>query len=125
MMSPSERLNFFEHGLQPLLELAAELRAGDQRAHVERDDLLVLESFGNVAANDALGEAFDDGGLTDAGFADQYRVVLGAAGENLDHAADLLVAADDRIEFALCGELASGRGHSAPALRRWLPDFAW
>ena len=31
-------LHFLEHGLEPLLELAAELGAGDQRAHVERDD---------------------------------------------------------------------------------------
>ena len=31
-----------EHGLQPLLELAAELRARDQRAHVEREDALAL-----------------------------------------------------------------------------------
>ena len=32
-----------EHGLQPLLELAAIFRAGDQRAHVERHQLLVLQ----------------------------------------------------------------------------------
>ena len=29
--------DFAQHGLQPLLEFAAKLRAGDQRAHVERD----------------------------------------------------------------------------------------
>ena len=38
--------DLLEHGLQPLLELAAILRAGDERAHVERDDLLVLEPSG-------------------------------------------------------------------------------
>ena len=37
--------DFLEHGLQPLLELAAILRAGDERAHVERDDLLVLQAL--------------------------------------------------------------------------------
>ena len=31
-------LHFAQHGLQALFELAAELRAGDERAHVERDD---------------------------------------------------------------------------------------
>ena len=66
---------------------------------------LVFQAFGNVAADDALGQAFDDGGLADAGLADQHRVVLGAAGENLDDAADLFVAADHRIELALRGEL--------------------
>ena len=35
-----------EHGLEALFELAAELGAGDQRAHVEREDALVLEPSG-------------------------------------------------------------------------------
>ena len=91
--------DFLEHRLQALLELAAILRAGDQRAHVQRDDFLVLQPFGHVAANDAAGEPFDDRGLADTRFADQHRVVLRAAREHLDHAADFLVAADDRIEL--------------------------
>ena len=65
--------HFLEHGLQAILELAAILRAGDERSHVERDDLLVLQALGHVAADDALGEAFDDRGLADAGLADQHR----------------------------------------------------
>ena len=72
-------LDLLEDGLEPLLELAAELRPGDQRAEVERDDPLVLEPLGDVAADDALGEALDDGRLADAGLADQDRVVLGPA----------------------------------------------
>ena len=35
--------DFGQHRLQPLLELAAIFRAGDQRAHVERHQLLVLQ----------------------------------------------------------------------------------
>ena len=97
--------DFLEHGLEALLELAAVLGAGDQRAHVERDDLLVLETLGHVLADDALGEAFDDRRLADARLADEHRIVLGAAREHLDDAADLLVAADDRIELALAREL--------------------
>ena len=102
--------DFLEHGLQPLLELAAVLRAGDERAHVERDDLLVLQAFGHVLPDDPLRQPFDDGRLADAGLADQHRIVLRAAGEHLDDAADLLVAADDRIELALArqfGEIAA------------------
>ena len=97
--------DFLEDGLQALLELAAELRAGDQRAHVERDDPLVLQPLRHVAADDALRQPLDDGGLADARLADQHRVVLGAAGEHLDDAADLLVAADDRVELALARQL--------------------
>ena len=55
--------------------------------------------------DDALRQPFDDGGLADAGLADQDRIVLGAARQHLDDAADLLVAADDRIELALAREL--------------------
>ena len=112
MISPCGVLHLLEHGLEALLELAAELGAGDQRAHVERDDALVLEPLGHVAAHDALGQALDDGRLADAGLADQHRVVLGAAREHLDDAADLLVAADDRVELALLGE----RGQVAAVL---------
>ena len=38
------RRHLGQHRLQPLLELAAVLRAGDQRAHVERQQLLVLDA---------------------------------------------------------------------------------
>ena len=96
-------LHLGQHGLQPLLELAAVLGAGDQGAHVERQQLLVLEALGHVALDDALGEALGDGGLADAGLADQHGIVLGAPRQHLDGAADLLVAADHRIDLALGG----------------------
>ena len=38
-------LDLGQHGLEPLLELAAVLGAGDQRAHVERQQLLVLQAL--------------------------------------------------------------------------------
>ena len=92
-----------EHGLQPLLELAAVLGAGEQRADVERPDAAALQALGHVAGDDALGEALDDRGLADAGLADQHGVVLRAAREHLDDAADLVVAADHGVELAGLG----------------------
>ena len=71
---------------------------------------LSLSALGHVAADDALGEALDDGGLADARLADEHGVVLGPAAQDLDDAADLLVAADDRVELAgarLGGEVAA------------------
>ncbi len=94
-----------KHALQALLELATELRARDQRAHVEREDALVFQALGHFAVDDALCETLDDRGLADARLTDQYRVVLGATLQHLDRAADLVVAADDRIELALLGPL--------------------
>ena len=55
--------------------------------------------------DDAAGEAFDDGGLADAGFADEDRVVFRTAREDLHDAANLLVAADDGVELALAREV--------------------
>src|ERR1035437_9313910 len=101
--------DLLEHGLEALLELAAELRTGNERARVHRHEPLVLERFGDVAVHDALGKPFGDGGLADPGLADQHRVVFRAARQHLDHAADLLVTADDRIELPLprhLGEVA-------------------
>ncbi len=93
-------LDLRQNGLQALLELAAVLGAGHQRAHVEGEDGLVAQALGHVAANDALREALDDRRLADAGIADQDGVVLGLAREDLDHAADLAVAADDGVQAA-------------------------
>jgi len=98
-------LHFPEHGLQPVLEFAAELGAGDHRAHVQGDDPFVLQALGHVALHDAQRQAFGDRRLAHAGLADQHGVVLGAAGQHLDHAADFAVAADHRIQLALAGAL--------------------
>ena len=95
--------DLLEHALEALLELAAVHRAGDERRDVEGDELLVLERLGDVARDDALREPLDDGGLADAGLADEHGVVLGAAGEHLADAADLAVAPDDGVELALAG----------------------
>ena len=91
--------DLLEHRLQALLELAAVLGAGHQRAQVQRHDPLVAQALGHVAAHDALGQPFDDRRLADARLADQHRVVLRAPAEHLDDAADLLVAADHRVEL--------------------------
>src|SRR5262249_18696437 len=41
--------------LQALLELAAEARAGDHGAQVERNDLLAAQDLGHVVGGDLLG----------------------------------------------------------------------
>ena len=97
--------DLLEHGLEPVLELAAVLRAGDQGADVERDHAPVAERLGHVAGHDPLGQPLDDRRLAHARLADQDGVVLGAPRQHLDHAPDLLVAADHRVELALLGGL--------------------
>jgi hypothetical protein len=81
------------------LELAAVLRPGDEGPHVEGEDPLVLEPLGDVAQRHPLREPLHDGRLADAPLADEHGVVLGPPREDLDHPADLVVPADDRVEL--------------------------
>jgi len=71
--------DLLHHRLQPLLELAAILRAGHEGAEVELQEPLVHEDVGHVVRDDLLREPSNDGRLADARLADQHRVVLRAA----------------------------------------------
>ena len=64
-----------------------------------------MQRLGDVVGDDLLGQALDDGGLADAGLADEHRVVLGAAAEDLHDPLELAGPADDRVELLLAGEL--------------------
>src|SRR6185436_18866917 len=97
-------LELLQDSLQALLELASVFGAGHDERQVERDDPLVGQEDRHPALDDALGQTLDDGGLADAGLAEQDGVVLAAAREDLDDAVDFLVAADERIEGLLGGE---------------------
>ena len=99
------RADLLEDLLQPLLEVAAVTAAGDERAEVERVELLARQRLGHVVGDDALRQALDNGGLAHAGLADQDRVVLGPARQDLHDAFDLFMTSDDRVELAVTGEL--------------------
>ena len=99
--------------LEALFELTAILRAGDDQRDVERENALVGEEVRHVAVDDLLRQPFDDGGLADARLADEHRVVLRAAAEDLLHALELVLAADQRIELVLhrrLGQVAAELG---------------
>ena len=91
---------FVQQLLHALLELAAELRARHERRDVEREERLVGDGVGHFAARDAQRKPFDDGALAHAGFADQDRVVLLAAREDLHDAFHLPLASYDGIDAA-------------------------
>ncbi len=105
-------VDLLEDLLEAFLEVAAVTAACDQRTEVERVELLVLERLGHLAVDDGLRQSLDDGGLADAGLADQNRVVLGAAAQDLHDPLDLFLAPDDGVEFALGG----GRGQVSAEL---------
>ena len=99
-----------DHRLQALLELAAVLRPGDHPGEIERDDAATGQRLGYLVVHDSLGDALDDRRLADARLAEQGRVVLRPAREDLDRLLDLVGAADHGVELALAsllGEVAA------------------
>ncbi len=86
--------------LEPFLEIAAIAGAGQQCAHVERENGRFGQNLRHVALDDALGQAFGDGGFADARLAHIERIVFGATTQNLNGALDFLLAADQRIDFS-------------------------
>ena len=97
---------FVEYAFQPLFKFTSEFRARNQGAHVQRQDSLVLEPLRHFAVDDALRQTLQDGGLANAGFADQHGIVLGATLQHLNGATNLAIPAYHRVELALLGALS-------------------
>src|SRR5262249_54830038 len=98
-------LDLGDHRLEAVLELPLVASAGLQQAQVKRTEDDRAQGRRHVAGGNAQSEAFDDGRLADAGLAGQDRIVLAAAGEDVDYLADLAVAADDGVDFTFLGPL--------------------
>ena len=71
-------LEMMQHGLQALLEVAAVLRSGKQRPHVERIDRVLRQDFRHFLVDDLLREPLGDRRLADTGLTHIQRVVLAA-----------------------------------------------
>ena len=80
--------DFLQHRLQALFELTTIFGTGNQRPHIQGDQLAVLKGFGHVAFDDALGQTFSDRGLTHPRFANQHGVILRPSGQNLHRAGE-------------------------------------
>jgi hypothetical protein len=93
--------DLLEDRFQTLLELAAVFCAGDQRAHIQLDQTLLFQAFRHIPVDDTLRQTFDDRRFTDARLTDQGGIVLGTAGQDLHHPANLFIPPDDRIQLAL------------------------
>ena len=102
--------------LQALLELSPELRARDQRSHVQRQDAFAFQAFGDLVVDDPLGQSLDDRRLADPRLTDEHGIVLRAPLQDLDRSPDLVVTPDDRIELALLGSLGQIDGEALERL---------
>ena len=97
--------DFLQGGLQALFEFPAEAGAGDHGTQIERHNAPARQDLRYIVGSNLLRQPLDDGGLADAGLPNQHRVVLGAPGEDLDHAQDLRVTPDYRVQLALTCQL--------------------
>ena len=95
------RLQLLDDLFQPLLEVAAIAGAGQQRPHVEAVDGGAFQHLRDLVVDDLAGQPFRDRGLADARVADQQRVVLGPAAQDLDRPLDLAEAADQGVDLAV------------------------
>ena len=95
--------DFIEDRFESFFKFATVFGTGDEGAHIEGVEGLVLQRFRNVAADDTAGQSFDDSRLADARFTDEDRVVLTTAGQDFDGTADFIITADDRVQFVLAG----------------------
>ena len=95
--------NVFQNGFQPFFKFAAEFGTGNQRPHIQRQQAFVFQTFGNVIIDNAHGQAFNNCRFAHTGLTDQYRVVFGAAGQDLNGTADFVFTADHGVKLAFSG----------------------
>src|SRR5262249_3671621 len=102
--------DLLENRLEAVFKFAAKLGARHHGSQIERHETLILELFRHVAVHDALRETLHDGRLAHARLANQYRVVLGPAAQNLHDTPDFIVAANDRVQLSLARRLGQVDG---------------
>src|SRR5665647_3888396 len=102
---PISRYHFPEYAFQPFSKSSLELGPGNQGSHIERKDLLGLQVIRYIPVNYPVGETLGNGGFSHAGFPNQDRVVFRSPGKDLEHPADLVVTANDRVEFPGTGKI--------------------
>ena len=62
-----------------------------------------MQKLRHVTLDNLLRQAFGNSGFTHTGLADNYRVIFCSAAQNLDKAFNLLITADNRINFTAAG----------------------
>ena len=95
--------HFIDNALETFLKFALIFCTGQQCAHVETEKLLVLQILRYIATNNTLCQAFNYGCFTRTWFTDEDRIILASATQDLQNAANLLVATNNGIEFTCAG----------------------
>ena len=112
--------DFLQKGLEPFFKFPAIFRSGEHAAEVHGNESFAHERFRDIARDDPPRQAFSDGGLAHAGFADEDRVVFAATTQDLHDTADFVIAADHRVDFS---GLGAGRQVGAVFFQRLVFPF--
>ena len=96
----AQLLDLVDQTLHAGFKLASELGTSHQSGQVQQINFLVLQFIGDLTQENFLSKTFGDGGFAHAGFADQARVVLLAAVQDLNRAGDFGFAAHDFVQLA-------------------------
>ena len=96
-------LHLCQQALDTAFKLSAELGTGNQRSQIQQVYLLIFQMHGNVSGVDPQSNSLGNCRFADTGFTDQTGIVLGAAGENLNHPCNFLIPSNDCVQLALCG----------------------
>ena len=87
--------------LQPLFKLPAILGARHNQRQVQSQHFLVGQKAGHFAIGNPLRKPFHNRSLAHARLANQYRIVLRAPAQNLNHALQFPIASHKRIELSV------------------------
>ena len=93
-----------QHQIHPVLELAPVLGARHHGGEVQGQQPLAPQGLWHPAGGDAKGQSLRHRRLPHPRLADEAGVVLGAAGQNLDDPAHLLLPAHQRVQLSLMGQ---------------------
>src|SRR5262249_3320161 len=91
---PRLRLEFGQHRLEPLLEIAAIARSREQRAHVERVDRSAQQYLGHLTLDDAARQPFGNRRFPYTRLADVEWIAFGASAQYLNCTLDFSFASD-------------------------------
>ena len=84
--------DFVDHTLQALFKFALIFSAGQQCAHIEREELLLAQIFRHVASDNAFCNAFYDGRLSRSRLTNQDWIILCTPTQNLQYAPNFFIS---------------------------------
>ena len=93
-------LDLVDHGLQAVFKFSLDPGPGLEQTHVQSQDGNPLENLGHIPFHYPEGQPLDHGRLAHARFPDHDRVIFTPPGQDVDHLADFLIAAKNRINLS-------------------------